>query len=309
MSIAIQVSGLKKYYGSLKAVDDVSFSVESGTIFGMLGPNGAGKSTTIETLVGLNKRNGGEVTVLGLDPEFNLQELKLRMGVQLQNPSLFPRLTVYEIVKLFARMYPNPLPIGEVIAQVGLSEKVKVQTKALSGGQRHRLAIALAMVSNGEIIFLDEPTTGLDPQARRQLWDLILQLKSRGVTIFLSTHYMEEAEKLCDKLVIIDYGKIIAEGSPSKLINQFFQDQAIEFSDPGFTESEKEEILQLKIAKRLSSEEDKNQIILYTEELSQTLTRLLDYAVQINKPLADLTVRKATLEDVFLKLTGRGIRQ
>lgn len=307
MSTTIQVSGLKKYYGTVKAVDDISFFVEGGSIFGMLGPNGAGKSTTIETLVGLNKRTEGEVKVLGLDPEKDSLNLKLNIGVQLQNPSLFPRLRVHEIVKLFARMYPNPLSVEEVIAQVGLAEKAKVETRALSGGQRHRLAIALAMVSNGQVIFLDEPTTGLDPQARRQLWDVILQLKARGVTVFMTTHYMDEAEKLCDQLVIIDYGKIIAHGSPQGLIDQFFQDQTIEFSDPGLTETEREEILQLKIAKRLTLANDN--IILDTEELAQTLTGLLDYALKIDKPIADLTVRKATLEDVFLKLTGRGIRE
>ncbi len=306
---SIEVSGLKKYYGSVKAVDGISFQVKVGNIFGMLGPNGAGKSTTIETLVGLNKRTGGEIRVLDLDPGKEFDRLKPQIGVQLQNPSLFPRLTVREIVRLFASLYPDPLSIEEVISLVGLESKEKVQTKALSGGQRHRLAIALAMVSNGSVIFLDEPTTGLDPQARRHLWDVILLLKSRGVTVFLTTHYMDEAEKLCDDLVIIDQGKIIAQGSPKDLINQYFIERAIEFVDPGFTEEERNGINDLQIASRVIFENEESHIILYTDDIARSLTSLMDYAGGLSKPIADVIVRQATLEDVFLKLTGRGIRE
>ncbi|WP_205665686.1 ABC transporter ATP-binding protein [Anoxybacter fermentans] len=306
---SIEVTDLKKYFGSVKAVDGISFQVEAGTIFGMLGPNGAGKSTTVETMVGLNKRDGGKISILGLDPEKNPEELKSKIGVQLQSPSLFPRLTVKEIVNLFASFYSDPLSADEVIARVGLEAKVNEQIKNLSGGQRHRLAIALAMVGNGKVIFLDEPTTGLDPQARRQLWDVILQLKEEGVTVFLTTHYMDEAEKLCDHLVIIDHGKIIAQGSPRELINQYFKERAVEFVDPGFSKEERDELKRLDIANRISYEQEEKHIILYTDEISRTITRLMEYAAGIDKPIDDIIVRHATLEDVFLKLTGRGIRE
>ncbi|MCK4260119.1 MAG: ABC transporter ATP-binding protein [Halanaerobiales bacterium] len=306
---SIEVIDLKKYYGEVKAVDGISFQVEKGMVFGMLGPNGAGKSTTIETLVGLNQRDSGQVNILGLDPEKDLKDLKMKMGVQLQTPSLFTRLTVSESVNLFASFYPNPLSTEEVLTRVGLETMQKKQIQALSGGQRHRLAIALAMVGNSEVIFLDEPTTGLDPQARRQLWDVIFQLKEEGVTVFLTTHYMDEAERLCDQLVIIDYGKIIASGAPKELINTYFSDRAVEFKNPGFTEQEKIEIEELKIANRINYETEENNIILYTDEPTQTITQLINYAEKISKPIDDLVVRHATLEDVFLKLTGRGIRE
>lgn len=306
---SIIVTELKKYYGSTKAVDGISFEVKAGTIFGMLGPNGAGKSTTIETLVGLNKRNSGEIKILGLDPEYDLEELKKKIGVQLQTPSLFNRLTVKEIVDLFASFYPNPLSTEEILTRVGLENMMKNQIQTLSGGQRHRLAIAMAMVSNGEVIFLDEPTTGLDPQARRQLWEVILKLKEEGVTIFLTTHYMDEAEKLCDQLVIIDHGKIIASGAPKELINTYFSDRAVEFTNPGFNDVEMEELEKLKIANRISHEIEESHTILYTDEVSRTITDLMNYAERVNKPIDDIIVRHATLEDVFLKLTGRGIRE
>ncbi len=306
---SIEVRDLKKYYGDVKAVDGISFNVERGMIFGMLGPNGAGKSTTIETLVGLNKREGGEIKVLGLDPQKELNELKKKIGVQLQTPSLFRRLTVKEIVHLFQSFYPNPLSEEEVLTRVGLQTMQKKQIHALSGGQRHRLSIALAMVGNSEIIFLDEPTTGLDPQARRQLWDVILHLKNEGVTVFLTTHYMDEAEKLCDQLVVIDYGKIIANGAPKELINNYFSDRAVEFTNPGFNNEEVEALENLKIANRISFEAEENHIILYTDEASRTITRLMNYAESLSKPIDDIIVRHATLEDVFLKLTGRGIRE
>lgn len=309
MATAVEVRDLKKYFGRVKAVDGISFQVKRGTIFGMLGPNGAGKTTTIETMVGLNKRDGGEIEILGLDPAENLRELKLKIGVQLQSPSLFPRLTVYELVRLFSSFYPDPLPEEEVIARVGLESKKNVQVEALSGGQRHRLAVALAMVGNGEIIFLDEPTTGLDPQARRQLWEVILQLKEEGVTVFLTTHYMDEAENLCDGLVIIDRGKIIAQGSPRELINTHFKERALEFVDPGFTDDERKQIEESGLATRVTYEKEDKHIILYTEDIAPTLTGLMDYAEQVDKPIKDFTVRQATLEDVFLKLTGRGIRE
>ncbi len=307
--ISIKVSNLKKYYGPVKAVDGISFKVEAGIIFGMLGPNGAGKSTTIETLVGLIDKNDGDINILGMNPDNELNKIRKNIGVQLQSPSLFPRLKVKEIINLFASFYPAPLPTEEVISKVGLNEKVNEQVRTLSGGQKHRLAIALAMVSNGDIIFLDEPTTGLDPQARHQLWEVILDLKKAGVTVFLTTHYMEEAERLCDKLVIIDRGKIIAEGSPQELIDSYFKERAIQFTDPGLSEAEYTQLKEEKIGKRINYEEKGNKIIVYTDDIIESMVQLFAFGKKMARDIDDIVIRHATLEDVFLKLTGRVMRE
>ena len=217
----LEVKNLKKSFGNLKAVDGISFKVKAGTVFGMLGPNGAGKSTTIEILTGLQNRDQGEIDILGLDLEKDKDLLKEKLGVQLQSPALYEKLTVKEMAELFASFYNNPLSVAEVIGMVGLEDKLHERTENLSGGQRHRLAVALAIIGDKEIIFLDEPTTGLDPQSRRKLWDAINRLKEKGKTIFLTTHYMDEAEKLCDQLLIIDNGRVIAEGSPGSLLDDY----------------------------------------------------------------------------------------
>ncbi|MFP4662256.1 MAG: ABC transporter ATP-binding protein [Halanaerobiales bacterium] len=308
-SSGIIVKDLKKHYGTIRAVDGISFEVEEGIIFGMLGPNGAGKTTTIETIVGLNKKDSGQVSVFGHDIEGELDKVKKLIGVQLQSPSLFPRLTVKEIIELFGSFYPDPLSSAEVIEKIGLEEKGNTHVKNLSGGQKHRLAVGLAMVSNGRAVFLDEPTTGLDPQARRQLWDVILALKGAGKTVFLTTHYMDEAEKLCDKLLVIDQGKVIAEGSPKSLIRDNFNETAVEFKNPGFVESEIEELLEKDIAERHSMESEEDHIILYTDDVPETIKGLINYTESKDKMIDDIMVRHATLEDVFLKLTGRGIRE
>ena len=311
MKNSLEVEGLKKYYGNLKAVDGISFSVEDGSVFGMLGPNGAGKTTTIETLIGLKEKDGGKVSILGYDPflEKDLKEIKKKIGVQLQSPSLFPRLTVKEIVNLFASFYPDPLENDLVIEQVGLENKKNERVISLSGGQKHRLAVALAMISNGDLIFLDEPTTGLDPQARRQLWDVIQGLKEKGVTVFLTTHYMEEAEKLCDNLVIIDQGEIIAKGSPKKLINEYFEEKAIEFNDPGFSNEEIRDLKENLDVDRIGYEEKLNRFILYSKDIKKLMANLINYSKRTKKEIDDITIRQASLEDVFIKLTGRGIRE
>ena len=311
MKNSLEVEGLKKYYGNLKAVDGISFSVEDGSVFGMLGPNGAGKTTTIETLIGLKEKDGGKVSILGYDPflEKDLKEIKKKIGVQLQSPSLFPRLTVKEIVNLFASFYPDPLENDLVIEQVGLENKKNERVISLSGGQKHRLAVALAMISNGDLIFLDEPTTGLDPQARRQLWDVIQGLKEKGVTVFLTTHYMEEAEKLCDNLVIIDQGEIIAKGSPKKLINEYFEEKAVEFNDPGFSNEEIRDLKENLDVDRIGYDEKLNRFILYSKDIKKLMTNLINYSKSTKKEIDDITIRQASLEDVFIKLTGRGIRE
>ncbi|HBL69436.1 MAG TPA: ABC transporter [Firmicutes bacterium] len=301
----IKVKDLKKSYGSLQAVDGISFEVRPGEIYGLLGPNGAGKTTTIEMLVGLRTRDSGTVDILGYDPQVAPEKVKSGIGVQLQSPAMFPRLTVLELVELFASFYQDPLPVDEVIEMVGLTEKKKAQSRKLSGGQMHRLAIALAIVSNGRIIFLDEPTTGLDPQARRNLWEVILGLKKSGKAVFLTTHYMDEAEKLCDWVAIVDQGRIIAEGHPETLIDEHFKERALEFEQPAYVDEKRLE--KLTGVKKIVTDGDL--VTLYTETVSQTIAELFDLAKETGQPVNDIAVRRSTLEDLFLKLTGRRIRE
>lgn len=218
MQTMIEVAGLIKTYGNLKAVNDVSFKVEKGEIFGLLGPNGAGKTTTIEMMEGLRDIDQGEVYINQLSIKKQKPKVKEIIGVQLQSTSLFELLTVEETLKLYASFYKRTLEVDLILNQMNLEEKRKSLVKGLSGGQKQRLAIGLALIHDPKVIFLDEPTTGLDPQARRSLWDIILQLKEQQKTILLSTHYMEEAHVLCDRLAIMDHGQLIALGTPEELI-------------------------------------------------------------------------------------------
>jgi ABC-2 type transport system ATP-binding protein len=301
----VVVEDLYKHFGQVRAVDGLSFTVSQGEVFGMLGPNGAGKTTTVECLIGLLKRDSGRVEVLGIDPEADPVSMKSRIGVQLQTAAMFPRLTVREVVKLYATFYPDPLGIDEAISLVGLEEKVNTQTRHLSGGQLQRLSVALALVANGEIVFLDEPTTGMDPQARRALWDIIENMRNSGKTIFLTTHYMDEAERLCDRVAVIDKGKVIALGSPAQLISDNFSEQAIEFTHSQLADDEHLESLPGVTRRQVEGET----VILYTSEVARTMGSLIQHAQDAGLDLGHVTVRTATLEDVFLKLTGRRIRE
>ena len=305
----IEVEDLSKHYGDLKAVDEITFQVDQGIIFGMLGPNGAGKTTTIETLIGLTERTSGDVSVLGLDPKKDQAKLKQKVGVQLQSPSLFPRLTVQEMIELFSSFYDNPFSEDKAISMVGLEDKMKTRIESLSGGQHHRLAVALALLSNGDIIFLDEPTTGLDPQARRKLWEVIEEMKNLGKTVFLTTHYMEEAEELCDDLLIIDHGEIIARGGPGELIDRYFQERTIEFTDPGFRDEDFQKLTSLDHVTHLEQEEDGDLIYLYTDNAASTMNDLMHFGENNGDEIVNLNLRQPTLEDLFLKLTGRKIRE
>ncbi len=306
--VCIKVENLHKYFGDVKAVDGISFEVESGTIFGLLGPNGAGKTTTIENLIGLISRDGGQIDILGFDPEKDKEKLQEKIGAQLQSPALFDKLTVKEMVSLFASFYNNPFSIDEAIEMVELNSKNDDYVESLSGGQKHRLAVALAIISNGEIVFLDEPTTGLDPQSRRKVWSVIKKLKKLGKTIFLTTHYMEEAEKLCDQLLIIDQGQVLVRGKPVELIDKHFDEDMIEFENSSFIE---EEIGALASLESVTGQKlDKNEnIILYTVDAVQTIAGLLAFSKKAGKPIRNLNLRKPTLEDLFIKLTGKEIRQ
>ncbi|KTB48719.1 ABC transporter ATP-binding protein [Dehalogenimonas alkenigignens] len=305
--MVIKVENLVKVYGPIRAVDGISFEVQRGEVFGMLGPNGAGKTTTVEIIEGLRRADSGTVTVLGMDSEHASMAIKQRIGAQLQTPSLMPSLTVEELLDVFAGFYDRSLPIDELLSMLSLTESRKVVVKNLSGGQLQRLSVAMALVNDPEIAFLDEPTTGLDPQVRRGMWQVIEDMRAKGKTIFLTTHYMEEAERLCDRIAIIDHGKIIALDTPRGLINANFRDKAVQFElEP---RPETEELLAFPGATSVAS--DLNEIVIYSDDIPATMSATLKYAESrgITSSLKDLRVREASLEDVFLKLTGRKIRE
>jgi len=305
--MVIEVEHLVKHYGPIKAVNDISFQVKPGETFGMLGPNGAGKTTTVEIIEGLRSADSGRVSVLGLDIAKVPTRIKQRIGIQLQAPSLLPLVTVQEILNLFAGFYEHSLPVDDVLELLALKDSRKVLVKNLSGGQQQRLSVAMALINDPDIAFLDEPTTGLDPQARRGLWSVIEDMRSRGKTIFLTTHYMEEAERLCDRVAIIDHGQIIAMGSPRELINNYFRESAIQFE----LEPAPPEMILQSFPGATQVMVSNNEVIVYSENIPMTMSAILKYAekVDLTGQLKNLYVREATLEDVFLKLTGRKIRE
>jgi ABC-2 type transport system ATP-binding protein len=303
----INVENLVKVYGPIRAVDGISFDVKKGEVFGMLGPNGAGKTTTVEIIEGLRKADSGNVTVLGMDVARVPTAIKQRIGAQLQTPSLMPALTVEELLDVFGGFYDKALPPSQLMEMLSLTESHKVQVKNLSGGQLQRLSVAMALINDPEIAFLDESTTGLDPQVRRGMWDVIENMKKQGKTIFLTTHYMEEAERLCDRIAIVDHGKIIAEDTPQGLIDANFEEKAIQFElDP----PPSEEVL-LTFPGAINVAMDMNEVVIYSDDITATMAATLKFAEKQNLTtgLKDLHVRQATLEDVFLKLTGRKIRE
>jgi ABC-2 type transport system ATP-binding protein len=304
---AIVVKELRKTYGETKAVDGLSLTVGEREVFGMLGPNGAGKTTTVEIIEGLRVADSGEVSVLGLDVKKDTAKIKSRIGVQLQTTALYPLLTVREVLDLFRSFFPGPVADTDgLIDMVDLREKEGTRSKNLSGGQQQRLSVALALVNQPELLFLDEPTTGLDPQARRKMWDVIQQANDAGTTVFLTTHYMEEAEKLCNRVAIIDQGQIIALDSPEQLIQTHFDESCIEFELNG-KQMDLETLAGLEGVTNVHREG--NEVCIYSKTVPQTLTALTALSHRQKLPLDDLHVRRATLEDVFLKLTGRRIRE
>jgi ABC-2 type transport system ATP-binding protein len=304
-TIAIDATDLRKHYGSTKAVDGISFQVAEGEIFGMLGPNGAGKSTTIEMIEGLRNPDAGAISVLGLKQPRDRTAIKKRIGIQLQTTALYPNHTVIEVIDLFRSFYPgqNTLPTDELVELVDLREKRTTRSKDLSGGQRQRLSLALALVNDPDVIFLDEPTSALDPQARRQVWDVIKEMQKNGKTLLLTTHYMEEAQLLCERVAIIDHGQIIEMGSPNDLIHRYFQDIAIEFENG---HADVAAYRKLPGVVNVTSEE--NKVTIYTNDVPQTMASLINDGSTSKSVLRGLNVHSATLEDVFLKLTGRALR-
>ena len=301
---AIEVHDVRKWYGDVHAVDGISFDVAGGEIFGLLGPNGAGKTTTMEMLEGLHAPDAGTLRVLGHDVAHEALAIKERIGVQLQTAALFPQLTVEELLALFGSFFRRRLTVAELLKALDLEEKRGAQSKNLSGGQRQRLSVALALVNDPEVVFLDEPTTGLDPAARRGLWDLILSLKAQGRTVLMTTHYLEEAEAICDRVAIMDHGRILDIGTSDELIGRRFHERAIQFDRiDGLGD---DALGRLPAVVRVSHEDDVT--LLYTTDVPETIGALLAACQAMGREPDNLLVRRATLEDVFLALTGRALR-
>ena len=276
---AISVRELRKSYGTSEALRGISFEINEGEVFGLLGPNGAGKTTTIEILEGYRTRDAGEVEVLSFDPERAGSAFRERIGVVLQQSQLWPNLTVIETHRMFAGYYEHPRNVDEVVALVGLAEKRDARVKTLSGGQKRRLDLGIALVGDPDLVFLDEPTTGFDPAARRAAWDMIRSLRSLGKTILLTTHYLDEAEQLADRLAVLREGVVIREGTPAELTG-------------GSSETE------------VRYREDGHEVVLRTSEPTKLLHRLTAEALAEGRELEGLSVRRPTLEDVYLSLTA-----
>ncbi len=300
----IQVRGLTKRYDDIDAVAGIDFEVARGEVFGLLGPNGAGKTTTVEILEGLRSPDGGTATVLGHDVATDADAVKPRIGISLQTAALYPKLSVTELIDLFRSFYPRSRPTAELIDALGLGERRTARSADLSGGQRQRLAVALALVNDPEVVFLDEPTTGLDPAARRALWDLIEGLRADGRTVLLTTHYMEEAEILCDRLAIMDHGKILEMGTVDELVAKRFQERAVRFDESAALATDQLAALPAVV----SVKRDGREVLLYTKDVGPTIGALLDLAESHGVEPQNLAIRRATLEDVFLDLTGRALR-
>jgi ABC-2 type transport system ATP-binding protein len=303
-SYAIACRGLVKRYGPVTAVDGLDLSVSPGECFGLLGPNGAGKTTTIEILEGLNRPDSGEVTVLGRHWGTHEAELRERLGVSLQESRFLDKLTVFETLRLFRSFYREGRDPEEAMRDLSLEEKRDARVIKLSGGQRQRLAVACALTGNPEILFLDEPTTGLDPQSRRQLWDHIRAFRARGGTILLTTHYMEEAEQLCDRVAIVDHGRVIGEGTPGELIGRLHAPHILEFS------SDPPAALELvsAIPGAFDPRQREKHWSVCVSSLAEAIPALLAALERSGSRLEELSMRRAALEDVFLALTGRELR-
>ena len=298
---------LRKTYKDVVAVDGLDLEVRPAECFGLLGPNGAGKTTTIEICEGLTAADSGEVEVLGLHWPADRAALRQRLGIQLQEPQLSDKLTVLETIRLFRSFFQQGPEVREVIALVQLEEKAGSRVGNLSGGQKQRLALACALVGNPDFLFLDEPTTGLDPQARRQLWELIERFKLAGRTILLTTHYMDEAERLCDRVAIMDHGKVIALGTPRELIASVCADHLVEFS--AGSETHPLDLAALAaIADIRDLQRENGSVRVQVTELHRAVPALLAELARQAAPLTELRTHSATLEDVFVILTGRHLR-
>jgi ABC-2 type transport system ATP-binding protein len=309
MPPAIECRDLRKTYdGKVEAVRGLNLIIEAGECFGLLGPNGAGKTTTIEILEGLLAPTSGTVTILGQTWQDHPRELRERIGISLQETRLSEKLTVRETVDLFASFYREPRSPEAVLEQLQLTEKADTWVGKLSGGQRQRLAVATALVGNPSILFLDEPTTGLDPQSRRQLWEIVREFQRSGGTVLLTTHYMDEAERLCDRLAIVDKGQIIAEGTPAELIERLGGHHVVEFSISG--NGGGHGAVEWRALPGVESvREEEGMFALNVREPHRTIPALLEAVDQRKAQLLHLSTRQASLEDVFVNLTGRHLRE
>ncbi len=300
----IQVDNLQKKYGSITAAENVSFQVQQGEIFGMVGPNGAGKTTTIECLEGLRTPDEGDIHVLGLNPQKDSTLLAHKIGVQLQESALFHRIKVWEVLDLFASFYPRPANWKKLLAQFELEESREQVYAKLSGGQKQRLFIALALINDPELIFLDELTTGLDPQARHTMWNIVRDVRAQGKTICLTTHFMEEAERLCDRVAIFDRGKIVALDTPENLINNLKAENRILFKLQGIAKESLDQLKQTQSVNRIESVGDRIVISGFGDRL---VADVVNFLVANKIPYRDLRTEQPNLEDVFLALTGKKI--
>jgi ABC-2 type transport system ATP-binding protein len=305
MNNVIEVNNLRKKYGDINAVDGVSFMVEKGEVFGILGPNGAGKTTTVEMIEGLRKPDDGSIKICGIDALKEADRTKELIGVQLQATSIYDNISVKEAIDLFGGYYKKHVTTDQILDEVSLRDKSKSRVGKLSGGQKQRLCVGLALVNDPEILFLDEPTTGLDPQARHNIWSIVERLRDQGKTIVMTTHYMEEAEHLCQRLAIIDHGKIIAMGTPDTLIKDASLDISIGFSTSRALNG---------IASRIpgiskTPNGSPNHYEVKTRRVARILQDLTNLCFENNIELENIAVRPATLEDVFLSLTGRKLRE
>ena len=314
MEPAVQVENLVKRFGSFTAVDGVTFSVERGEVFGILGPNGAGKTTTLEIMESLQKPTSGRVSVLGLDVQSNAAKVKARIGVQLQASAYYDYLNLKEILSLFGSFYPSKVEPGTLLEQVGLADKSASRIRELSGGQQQRFAVAASLVNDPELVILDEPTTGLDPQARRNLWGLIREINQRGVTVVLTTHYMDEAEMLCGRLAIMDHGKILALDTPRNLINQLEASYTVKLTMDQPMTFAQIKALNGAVEVVQSGERDgedpvtENTYLLRIANSPSALRAMLDEVSKSGLGLENLQITPVTLEDVFLELTGNELR-
>jgi len=287
----LQVDNLTRHYQGVKAVDGISFSIERGRCFGLLGPNGAGKTTTVEMLEGINEPTSGSILYQGKPLGHRFKD---EAGIMFQTTALQDYITVRETLEMFQQMYPRTTPLSDLIESCSLAEFLDRDTRKLSGGQRQRLLLAVALVNDPEVIFLDEPTTGLDPQARRNFWELVQSIKKRGKTIVLTTHYMEEAYVLCDDIIIMDHGHIIAQGTPEALLKKHFSDVVLQLPKADFPVD----------CAQFQGQENGEVMEILSQDVNKTIHQL----IKLNVSLVGLRIRQRTLEDLFLALTGRELR-
>ena len=307
MNTIVKVDGLRKTYGATIAVDEISFEVQEGEIFGMVGPNGAGKTTTIECLEGLRKPDQGKVRVLGVDPQRESHILRERTGMQLQHSNLPDRMKVWEALDLYASFYPKTANWKELLSQLGLEEKRNAHFSKLSGGQKQRLFIAMALLPDPQLVFLDELTTGLDPQARHATWDLVRDVRARGKTVLLTTHFMEEAERLCDRVAILDHGRIVALDTPAALIRSLGAEERVVFNIDGSLPAGFEKALPGEV--RLDVQGDRVVVHARNCREASLVSEVVGVLSGQGVKFRDLRTEQATLEDVFLSLTGNVMRE